>query len=216
MIFVGADANLPIEMLGVGPPVDDALGVVRRGRVVTGPELRIVGRLDVDDVQTPFAGIGRNGVGEARLLVDRQVVRMLEIAVDDIGVECPGRRQPPQARQIEHLHAVGAGVVRDDVRMVPIDLDVPPEGLLGLGRQPPEEDRILRVGDVDEGSAVVHAHQGVLLAGLRIGPAPDVVAGLSAHHVERHPAVQRDAVTTEVAGAAVRAQLGAGAERPWR
>ena len=93
---------------------------------------------------------------------------MPEAVVDYIGGKRLRRRHPPQAPQVEYLHAVRAGIVGDDVSMVLIDLDVPPGGIPGFCRQPSKEDRALRVGNVNEGGTVVHAHQGELFTGLPI------------------------------------------------
>ena len=156
-------------------------------------------------MQSAAAGVRRHRIGEARGLVDRQVVRRSEAVVERVGGPCGRRRHAPQASQIENLHAVVTGIVRDDVRVVPIDLDVAPGGIPGFRRQPSQENRVSRVGNVDEGRAVGHAHQGVFPAGLRVRPSPDVVAARTAHGVEGHPPFERDALARIVAGAAVHA-----------
>jgi len=200
---------------------------------MTPGEERIVRRAQVHHVQAASAGVRRHGVGEARRLVDRQIMRILEAVIQHIGREFLRPRHLPQAPQIEYLLAVRTGIVGDNVRMVPIDLDVAPDGGPGFRGQSSKENRVLRVGNVNESDAVAHAHQGVLVTALRIGPSPDIVppgfglpqgltilaapgrrrlADQSTHRVNRKPAFERDAQTRKVAGTAINAILRASAE----
>ena len=96
------------------------------------------------------AGVGHPRAGATRRLVDGRVVRVFEAVLHRVGVQFPGNRRPPRAPRVEYLHALRVGVNRDDERVVPAGLDVPPRRCLGWCRQPSEEDRVLRVGDVNE------------------------------------------------------------------
>ena len=203
-------------MLGVGPAVNRALRVMRSRRGVASREERVVGRGEVDDVQAAAASVRRDRIGESAPLVNGQVVRRAEVPIEHIGGKGPGRRHVPQAGQVEHLDAVRAGIVGNDVGVVGVDLDVPPDGFIGLRGQSAQEYRGFRVGDVHEGRAVAQSHERELLAGRGIGPAPDVVAAGAAHRVKRHAAGERDAHAREVPGAAVDASRRAGGEAGWR
>ncbi len=199
------DADLLALVVRVRADVADALGVVDRpvGAVAAGED-RARGGRDVDHVEAVRAGAGVDGVGEAGGLVDRHVVRRAEAVVDGVGGE--GRRRigdVAQPGQVEDLHAVAAGRIGDDEGVVGEDLDVAPGGGERLGRQVADVDRVLGVRDVDEGGAVGAPHEGVLDAGHRIGPAPDVVAGAAAEVRQGHLGEQVDAAAgVDVRGAA--------------
>ena len=58
----------------------------------------------------------------------------------------------PQLGQVEHLYAVAAGVVRNDVGEVSVHLDVPPQrpaGVIGA-LQAAQPNGLMNVGDIDE------------------------------------------------------------------
>ena len=167
------------------------------------------GRLaDVDHVERAAArlaaAIGADRVGEARLLVDRDVVRARDpVVVRRLGEHDRIALHVAQLREVEHLHAVRTGAVGHDVGVVPVDLDVAPE--VGVGalvhRQVAEHARIGGIGDVHEGGAVGAADERVLAVGLRIGPAPDVVqvdAAPGAEGAERKVGEQVHPLAVEV------------------
>ena len=141
-------------------------------------------------------------------------MRVPEVAVHNIGgkyLRCP---QSPQARQIEHLHAMRTRAICDDVGVILIHLDISPVGIHSLRRQASEEDRVLRIRDINEGCAVRHAHQGVLITRLRINPAPDVVARCATHRFKRHSIAEGDAGAGKIASTTAGTARRAGAE--WR
>ena len=137
-------------------------------------------------------------VGEAGVLVDRDVVRVADLFIDGVGVDgdrCVVRVDVAQSREVEDLDAV-AGAVFDDVRVVPVDLHVAVQLGYPVGRQVGDEHRVLRVARVDERAPVGPARDHPFLAGLRVGPAPHVVPGAAVdaaraaadlvHRQERH------------------------------
>ena len=72
-----------------------------------------------------------------------------------------------------------ASTIGDNVGMVGTHLDIAPGGWARalVHVQCSDEDRIIRVGDIDERHLFGHAHKCIVSAGLRVGPAPDVVGG---------------------------------------
>ncbi len=180
--------------------VTDALRIVRIERRVATGKNRVEWRSDVDHVQALRTGIGPDGIGKSRVFVDCEVVRVAEIAVGHVGRKGLRRRYAAQPGQIEHLHSVRSCAIGNDVGVVHVHLDVTPYRRAGGGRQAPEDDGILRVGDVNECSAVVHAHEGVLVARRAVCPAPDIVTGHTSHVAQRHALFQADAAACVTAG----------------
>ena len=107
-----------------------------------------------------------------------------------------------QLGQVKHLHAVPGGL-GDDEGVVGIDLDVAPQGGDRVGRQVAEVDRVVGVGDVDEGGARRAAEQGVFLAVQRVGPTPDVVHLAAADFAGREVAHEVDLIAGVDAGKSV-------------
>ncbi len=136
------------------------------------------------------AGIAADDIREARVFVDRDVVRAAEIRIDGIRSKACRRHSAREARQVEDLHAVCARCVRHDERVIRVDLDVAPDRRDRLGGQAPDDDRALGIADIDEGHAVVQAHQRVLFARRRVDPAPQVVTGTTAHFGQRYALAQ--------------------------
>ena len=126
----------------------------------------------------PAAGVA-HGVGETRLLVDRQVVGAGDLGVDGVGLEGGrvGGVDVPEPGHVEDLHAVLARVVRDHQGVIPQHLHVAPgvpPAALGLGELA-QIDRLSGVGDIHERGPLRAAYHGVLATGVGVGPAPDVV-----------------------------------------
>ena len=200
-VLVGGEAQFVVRVVGVGPVVDDALRVVRvagragadfGGRV---REARHEGRRggvgEVEHVEAgqvarrrqperrPFARRvpEADDVREAGVLVDHDVVRRADPRVHRVrGERDRVAGEAAEARQVEHLHAVVARIVGDDVGVVAVDLDVAPDRRqLVARRELAHEAGELGGGEVHEGRPVGRAHQGVFGARQRVGPAPDVV-----------------------------------------
>ena len=146
--------------------------------------------VDVDDVRTPAARLPAAGraheIGEARGLVDRDVVNRGDLFVEGRGLPLAGLRHVPELSEVENLHSVLPRPVGDDEHVVAEHLHVPP----GVGAAAPglgevaEITRVERVGDVDEGRPVHAADEGVFAPGLRVGPAPHVVESRPASRAE--------------------------------
>ncbi len=181
-------------LLGRRRPEGRTVGQVGRGAVVAG---------DLDAVGQVLARVrtGTDRVEETGVLVDEDVVRRAVAGVAGVGLVVLVAAVPvPQAGQVEDLHTV-VGVLGHDVGVVGVDLDVTPvlaaEERRGL--HDPEHTRLHRVGDVDEHRAVAGTDQGVVLAGLGVGPSPDVVEELGAELTVRDVAEQLDVLAVEVA-----------------
>ena len=137
---------------------------------------------DVHHVQSAAAALtaaAAHDVREPALLVDDDVVSAVDAVVSDVGGEF--RRSPcryvAEPGQVEHLHAVLAGGVRDDEHVVAVDLHVAPHvrvRTLGQG-QVAQVHRVHGVGHVDERRAVHAPDDRVLAIALGIRPAPDIV-----------------------------------------
>src|SRR5690606_19484380 len=97
--FVRAEADLPTRVIPVGPVVDDALRIVRvaggcaaglRIREAAG-ERRVLRVLAVDHVEPATARLaaaaGADDVREAGLLVDHDVVRAVDVPVQEVWLE---------------------------------------------------------------------------------------------------------------------------------
>ena len=117
---------------------------------------------------------GSHRVGKPRTLVDPEVVRVGEGRVMRCRCES-GRhnRDTPQLRQVEDLHAVARGFAHDEC-VVAVDLYIAPVTVDGLCRQIAKVDWGRGVADVDERRPRASAHNDVLGAVERIGPAPSV------------------------------------------
>ena len=168
-ILVCREADFTTEEGGIRSVIIDALRIVRIavGAEAAG-ERRSQRILHVDHVQacsTGLAALARaHGIGEAGILVDHDVVRAAKISVPGILGEGDRRRgHVAQTVQVEHLQAV---VLRlgNDQRIVSVGLDVAPGRIAGMGREIAQAQRMLGIGDVDEGRAVVESDQGVFLA----------------------------------------------------
>ena len=181
--------------------IDDALRVVG---VAVGTEAAGVGGvkgvLDVDHGQTAAAGAAADAVGEAGVFVDDDVVGVAPAGVVGVFGEGDGRvGDVAQAREVEDLHAVAAGFA-DDEGVVVVNLDVAPGGVAGVWGQVAHVDGVFRIADVHEGRAAGAAHDGVLDAGLGIGPAPNVVATAAADVGQGHEGEQVHVVAGVSAG----------------
>ena len=164
-------------VVGVGAGVNDALGVVRvavlREAAGEGRGQRI---RHVDHVEAGAAGARADADHEVTLGQGHDVVRVTELRVDGVGAEHLSRASPrAQAGQVEDLDAVAAGLA-DDVGVVANGFHVAPERVAGARGQAPEPEWRRRRRHVDKRDPIRRAHQRVLAAGVRIGPAPDVVA----------------------------------------
>ncbi len=129
---------------------------------------------DVDEMQAPGACCGPHRIGEARALVDPNVVRACEPCVVDRC--CKGRgegRHAPELRQVEDLHPVPCGFAHNE-RVVAVDLYIAPIARDGLRRQIPHIDRECRTADVHKRGPGAAAHDDVLHARHRICPPPSV------------------------------------------
>src|SRR5690606_26658170 len=155
----------------------DALRIVR---VAVGREAAglhgVEGIADVDHVEAARARGGTHAVGKAAVLVDDEVVRVAEPAVDRVGRKVPVGvgGEAAEAGEVEDLHAMPARLA-DDEGVVAVRLDVPPGGVVGLGGQFAEHLRVVRVGDVYEDGAAPRTGEGVFAVRLGVGPAPHVV-----------------------------------------
>ena len=85
-----------------------------------------------------------------------------------------GREELPE---VEHLHAVLAGAVGDDERVVLVHLDAAPAAGVGarVHRQLADVARPRGIGHLHERRAVHPPHDGELPRARAVGPAPDVV-----------------------------------------
>ena len=205
---------------GIGAVVDDALRVVRiAGARAAGVgigeaagELRMLRVLQVHHVEPAAAGLAAAaGAHDERVAghrVDRDVVRAVDAAVVGVLRELLRRgARAPEPGEVEDLHAVLARAIGHDEDVVPVDLEVAPDRRrrrLRL-RQAAEVAGTVRVRDVDERRAVGPADEGVLLARLRIGPAPDVVdlrAAAATDLLDRQERKQRRLLAIEHPGLA--------------
>ena len=188
--LVREEADLPSPMRGVGSPVHDTRGVVRVSR--PGETRRVVreatgkgrsgGGLDINHVQPAAAGVttavGADHIGEARLLVDGDVVGTVNPVVDRERLNPRGRLGDlPQSRQVHDLHSVALGLIGHDEGVAVVYLDVAPAArkrTLGEGEERGMH-RTLGVLEVHERGPLGMAHERPLRARHRIGPAPHVV-----------------------------------------
>ena len=111
-------------------------------------------------------------------------MRVAEPAVERVWGNGDGRvRNAAQLGQVDDLHAVSAGL-RDDEGVVVVDLDVAPQRARRCRGQVGHEERVERVGDVDEGGAIGPAENHVFCAVDGVDPAPDVVGIATPEGVE--------------------------------
>ncbi len=126
-VLVGAEADLLALVLRVGAGVDDALavvGVTRRARARLAVEVRkaagerrVGGVANVNGVEAGRVAIVRDarrvrrdvptdGIGETRLLVDDNVVRVEDRHVDGRRLDVAERvlGEPAERGEIQHLH----------------------------------------------------------------------------------------------------------------
>ena len=117
---------------------------------------------------------GSHRVGKPRTLIDPEVVRVREGRVMRCRCESGGHnRDTPQLCQVEDLHAVPRGFAHDEC-VIAVDLHIAPVTVDGLRWQVAKVDGDRRVADVDERRSRASAHDDVLGAVERIGPAPSV------------------------------------------
>ena len=133
------------------------------------------------------AGVAADGVGEARLLVDRDVVDRAHLPVARVRPQLRELGESAKPGEIENLHPVAGDVVRDDVRVILVHLHVAPAAVRGRRGHEGDGARFGRGREIDDGEPVVPAHQRVLHARLRVGPPPDVVHGPSVRRSRRRP-----------------------------
>ena len=189
-VLVGAEADLPAEVVLVRTVVGHALTIVRvpgstpAGAGVeeapgeTGPG----GLAEIEHVKSAAAGLsaaaGSHHVRESLVFVDDDVVRACDALIEEVGLEGDGLgARFPEPPEVEHLDPVLLGPVGHDVDVVAVDLHVPPDAAPragGLG-QVAQHHRVVRVGEVHKGGAVAAPHDGDLVPGLGVRPAPDIV-----------------------------------------
>ena len=185
--LVRPDADLASRMLRVRTAVDHALDIVgitgappprSRGRVATRESRRFRVR-QVEHVEAAPTGLATAGapdqIGEARLLVDRDVVHRTHTPVPPVRPELGEPVEITESREVEDLDAVSRRRVRHDVRVIRVDLHVAPEARSGRGREEGERPRSPRIGKVDDREAVRAPDERVFRSRHRICPAPDIV-----------------------------------------
>ena len=192
-VLVEAEGDLLAREIRIGPGVGDDLGVVGVAVCGEGADGKRVGRVaDVHNVQAAGKGVRAHAVSAPDFGVDHDVVGVAEPAVEGVRFNGDGRiGNAAQLGQVNDLHAV-APRFGDDEGVIPVDLDIAPQGARRRRGQVGHEERIQRVGDVDEGGAVGPAHDHVFGAIRRVDPAPDVVGVSTAEHVQAEEGDQVD------------------------
>ena len=126
-------------------------------------------------------------------------------------------RDAQQLGEIEDLHAVVTGKIRDDECVIVVGLDVPPMvvGIGGAG-QAAQIHGLLGIGDFHKRGLVGHGHQGEFPSAGGIGPTPNIRAAAGSHNAAHMLDVEPAFHIDPVAGIGAREPVHAGMGRVCR
>ena len=203
LVRVGSENDGFASKVAIGPIVDHPLRIVGVPCFAVIPHQNRRYRIrQIKRHDAAASEVGAHGVEQPRPFIDDDVVRIGK------GVQPCGRfqgrrefRQFTQLIQIQDLQSVPIGL-RHDVSMIGVHFHVSPRARRRLSGHKRCQKRHCGIAEVNNGQSLTFAHQRILHARHRVGPAPHVICAGAVEVGIAHRGQQRHSVARKSIGKA--------------